>query len=245
MGTAARTLRSAVSMPATTAAALWSRLTEIFAATSSVSGPRCRVRRCMTRSISGPSSRAVTITRSTSAVADSPISRLLVSIARITAKQPSRTPMPSDPTPSQRSSRVTQVSTTPKRANVSPISAAESSSRTAGTSGALARRMKRTIRRPGLPTTPARLVRFPDRGAERESLEHGRDGQHHERDHGRADLLGVKNPLDALIDGEDGADGEQHHRNDEPVEVALRPEAELMFLGLRTLRPAPAEQEQA
>src|SRR6202161_4046546 len=224
MGTAARTLRSAVSMPATTAAALCSRLTAIFAATSSVSGPRCRVRSCMTRSTSGPSSRAVTITRSTSAVADSPISRLLVSIARITAKDPSSTPMPSDPTPSQRSSWVTQVSTTPKRASVSPISAAADS------------RDKADAPPPGAPQ-PARLVRFPDRGAERESLEHGRDGQHHELDHGRTDLLGVKNPLDALIDGEDGADGEQHHRNDEPVEVALRPEAELMFLGLRTLRP--------
>ena len=50
---------------------------------------------------------------------------------------------------------MTQVSTTPKRANASPISAAESSSRTAGTSGALARRMKRMIRRPGLPSPPA------------------------------------------------------------------------------------------
>ena len=99
------------------------------------------VRRWMTHSTSGPASSAVTMSRSTSSPADSPISRLFISTARMTATQPSSTPIASDPAPSQASLPVITVSATPAVASNSPASAAMSSSRIAGSSGALARRM--------------------------------------------------------------------------------------------------------
>jgi len=149
MGTAARMRRSAASMAATTTAAESSGRTAIFAATSSVSGPTCSVRRWMTRSICGAhDSIAATMAASVTALADSPISRLFISVARITATLPSSTPTASDPAPSQRASPVIVVSVTPANAKISPASAAESSSSTAGSSGALACRMKLRRLRP-------------------------------------------------------------------------------------------------
>ncbi len=103
----------------------------------------------MTPWISGPASIAVTICRSAVLLADSPISRLLISTARITATIPSRTPMASDPTPSHLPLPVSADSPMPSSAKASPTSAAESSSSTAGSSGALACRMK--LRQPLVP----------------------------------------------------------------------------------------------
>ncbi|MEV2242220.1 hypothetical protein [Micromonospora sp. NPDC049891] len=57
----------------------------IFAATRSSSGPRCRVRRWMTRSTPGVEISSVWIAVTSSGRAASPMSRLLVSTARMTA----------------------------------------------------------------------------------------------------------------------------------------------------------------
>jgi hypothetical protein len=54
----------------------------------------------------------------------------------------------------------------------------------------------------------------------------------------------VADSLDALIDREQGPDGEQHHGHDERVEVALTAEAELVFLGLLAQGALAAEQQQ-
>jgi hypothetical protein len=54
----------------------------------------------------------------------------------------------------------------------------------------------------------------------------------------------VADPVDALVDREQRADGEQDQRDDEGVEVALGAEAELMLLGLLAAGPRPAEQQQ-
>ena len=141
MGTACRTRRSAASIPVATRAALSAPLIAILAATSRLSGPMCSVRRWMTHCTSGPASSAATMARSVSALADSPISRLFISTASTAATQPSSTPMASDPAPSHTPSPVITVSATPAMANTRPVSAAMSSSRMAGSSGALARRM--------------------------------------------------------------------------------------------------------
>ena len=79
IGTAARILCSAASMPAASSTAVSVPGTPIFPATSRVSGPMCDVRMWIIRKSSGPLSSAETILAETSAVADSPISRLLVS----------------------------------------------------------------------------------------------------------------------------------------------------------------------
>ena len=102
IGTAARTRFSAASMPATICAAVSSGRTATFAATTSESGPMCTVRRWMTRASSGPSSSALTIMRCMSGLADSPISRLLISTAKMAAAVASRIPMATEPAPSHR-----------------------------------------------------------------------------------------------------------------------------------------------
>ena len=102
----------------------------------------CTVRMWMTWASSGPSSSAATIRRCTSGLADSPISRLFISTARMAAAVASSRPMASEPTPSHRPLPVSTDSPTPANANASPIRAAVSSSRTTGSSGDLVRRMK-------------------------------------------------------------------------------------------------------
>ena len=72
------------------------------------------------------------------------MSRLFISIARTAATQASSTPIAIEPAPSHRPSPVASVSDTPISANTRPVSAAVSSSTTAGSSGALARLMNRT-----------------------------------------------------------------------------------------------------
>jgi hypothetical protein len=50
--------------------------------------------------------------------------------------------------------------------------------------------------------------------------------------------------MDALVDREDGANGEQDQRNDEGIEVALCAEPELVLFRLLSLCPIAADQEQ-
>ena len=142
MGTAARTRRSAASIPAVICSAVSLSRTAIFAATSTASGLMCTVRMWMTRTTSGPSSSAAMIIRCMSGLADSPISRLFISTARMAAAVASSKPMASEPAPSHRPLPVSTDSATPANANASPIRAAMSSRRTTGSSGALVRRMK-------------------------------------------------------------------------------------------------------
>ena len=134
-GTAARRRCSAASIASATSAAVSRRPTAIFAATSSSSGPTCRVRRWMTRSMSGSSARAVRISASSSGSAPSPTSMLDTSKDRKTAITTSSTPIAIEPRPSQRPSPVTTAIVTPKRAKARPIRAPVSSSRTTGSSG--------------------------------------------------------------------------------------------------------------
>ena len=54
----------------------------------------------------------------------------------------------------------------------------------------------------------------------------------------------MHDPMDALVDREHGAHGEQHERDDERVEVALCAEPELVLFGLLSLRPVAADEEQ-
>ncbi len=76
-----------------------------------------------------------------SAVAASPSSRLLVSTASTAATTTSSAPIARVPTPSHVPSPVSRVSPTPKNARIRPTSAAKSSSRMTGSSGARACRM--------------------------------------------------------------------------------------------------------
>jgi hypothetical protein len=50
--------------------------------------------------------------------------------------------------------------------------------------------------------------------------------------------------VNALVEREDRAAGEEHDRNHERVEVPLAAEPEWVLLGLRLGRPAPPQQEQ-
>ena len=79
----------------------------------SESGLMCTVRMWMTWTSSGPSSSAATIRRCTSGLADSPISRLFISTARMAAAVASSRPMASEPTPSHRPSLVSTDSAHP------------------------------------------------------------------------------------------------------------------------------------
>ncbi len=98
----------------------------------------------ITRVTASWSTSASRIRWTTSRSADSPSSSDLVSNARTTAMTTSRMPMQRVPTPSQTPSPVITVSETPSSARTSPISAPVSSSRTTGSSGALARRTNST-----------------------------------------------------------------------------------------------------
>ncbi len=110
----------------------------IFAATSSSSGPRCSVRRWMTRVMCGDSARAPRMAATIAGVAASPTSIAWVSTATITATASSRMPIARVPTASQTGSPVTMVRPMPASANTRPTSAARSSISTTGSSGARA-----------------------------------------------------------------------------------------------------------
>ena len=239
IGTAARTRRSAASIPAATVSARSYGRTAIFAATSRLSGPMCSVRRWMTRSTSVPSSSAATIARSTSVLADSPISRLLVSTARMTATQASNAPIASDPTPSQNS-----------LAGDHREGHAHGRQEQPGQRGHVLQQDGRQLRRlgpadEGEPAVPvALLAGLLHRRAQREALHRDGDAQHDERDNRVTHRLGVGDLVDALVDGEQAADGEQHDRDHEGVEVPLPAVPERVLLGPRAPRPVAAEQQQ-
>ena len=80
--------------------------------------------------------------RCISGLAASPISRPFISMARKMAMQQSSRPMAREPSASQRPLPVIAAMVTPKRANMRPTSAPESSSRTTGSSGDFVRRRK-------------------------------------------------------------------------------------------------------
>ena len=174
-----------------------------------------------------------------SALADSPISRLFISTASTAATQPSSTPMASEPAPSQTPSPVITVSATPAVANTSPVSAAMSSSRMAGSSGALARRMNAVqLFRPRTSFVSCTAVRSEklSRPIAMTSTTNATAGE--------LIVLRVDDLVDALVHREHRAHGEQHHGDHERVEVPLPAEPERVLLGLLALRPAAAEQQQ-
>ena len=140
-GTASRTRPSASSMARATPSIGRPGATAIFAATSSSSGPMYCVRMWMTRCTESPASRPDTILSSTGAETPSPISRLFISMIRMTAMTPSRMPMAMVPSASKTGLPVTTDSPTPSRARTSPIRAPKSSSSTTGSSGTLDWRM--------------------------------------------------------------------------------------------------------
>ncbi len=92
----------------------------------------------MTRVTLSPSTSAARILATDSLLPDSPSSSDFVSSASTTAMTTSRTPMHSVPTPSQTPSPVASARPTPPSARIRPTSAPRSSSRTTGSSGALA-----------------------------------------------------------------------------------------------------------
>lgn len=141
IGTAARMRASAALMASATSVAVSWPSTAILAATSSSSGPRCRVRMWITRVTTSPSTTAAAIFSTSSVPAASPSSRDLVSAASTIAMMISRTPIHRVPMPSQTPSPVSRAMPTPARARTRPTSAPRSSSRTTGSSGALARLM--------------------------------------------------------------------------------------------------------
>ena len=220
--------RSAASIVAATSSADAPGRTPILAATRSSSGPRCRVFMWMIDSTPSVPASAASIRRWASRLADSPSSRLLVSMARITATATSRRPIRAVPATSKYWLPVTRLRVTPSSAKARPMRAARSSSRITGSSGCLARRTN--VREGRL---AADLVGLDDRGAEREGLQHDRD-QQHGRGHellpplGRLGVTGVDLvPLVVgLVEREQATDGEQHDGHDERVDVALAAEAE-------------------
>jgi hypothetical protein len=99
-------------------------------------------------------------------------------------------------------------------------------------------------RDPGL-VLRADLVALLDRGAQRERLQQDRDAQNRQRDPQVLEFVRIQDLLDALVDREQAADGEQDDGHQERVDVALSAVAE----GVRRVRPllrlpAPEEQKQ-
>src|SRR5581483_8802017 len=146
-GTPARTAASARSMTNAVSERGMAPSTAILATTRRSSGPRCSVRRWMTRSTPGVPSRAAQMAACTAGAAASPMRRLLVSTASTKAMQPSRAPMARLPTASKRGFPVSSARPMPTRAKARPSSAPVSSRRTTGSSGTLAWRMNSGHRR--------------------------------------------------------------------------------------------------
>ena len=209
-----------------------------LAVSSTSSGPRCCVRRWMMRDTSGPPRMAARISSSTCGATASPMSRLFISIASTTAITPRSRPIPMLPSASHRALPVISARLMPTSANMSPTSAPVSSSSTTGSSGLLVVRMNvhhdLRPRRRGLVA----------RGAQRPPLQHDRDAEHAERPDRRVELVGVDELLDALVQSEHRAEGEEHERDDERPEVALGAEPERVLGGRFLLRALAAEEQQ-
>ena len=147
-----------------------------------------------------------------------------ISLARTMAMTTSRAPMAIEPTASHRGLPVISAIVRPMSAKNSPSSAPESSSSTTGSSGAFVVWMNRH-QRLAAALAVAGLVH---RGAQRPRLQHDGDAEDDERDDRALHLVRVDQLLDALVEREQAAEAEQHERDDERPEVALRSVAERM-----------------
>ena len=174
-----------------------------------------------------------------SALADSPISRLLVSTAKMAAAVASRIPMATEPAPSH---RPLPVSTGQRHAGEREPQADQRGQvleQDHGEFGGLGPADE------GDPApVAAYLVCLGDPGPQRERLEHRGQPEDDEGDHRGAHRLGVQDLVQAVVDREGGPDGEQHDRHHEPVEVALAPEPERMLLRAGPLGPAAPDDQQ-
>jgi hypothetical protein len=81
-------------------------------------------------------------------------------------------------------------------------------------------------------------------GAQRERLEHDRDREHQDRQPGHLERVRVLQLVDALIDREHAADGEQDDGHHERVHVTLAPVAERVLLIGDLLRAPTADEQQ-
>ena len=138
----------------------------------------------------------------------------------------SRMPMHRVPMPSQTPSSVARARPTPTSARTRPMRAPKSSSRTTGSSGALARRMNCD---PG--QVAAQVVGLLDGGAEGEALGDDREDQDADRPVPVLDGVRVPDLLVALVEREHAADGEQDDGDEEAVDVAFAAVAEGVFGG--------------
>ena len=220
--------------------AVASRCTPTFAATRSSSGPRCRVLRWMIRSMPSVPRRASAIRSSASTEADSPSSRLLVSMASTIATATSSRPISAVPATSNHRFWVIRESPTPRSAKKRPISAAKSSSRMTGSSGCFARRMNSTYDASPLTCSVSRIAVRND--SDSITIAASQDDERHPPPSaveqrvvgmpvGRVELVSL---VVGLEEGEQAADAEQHDRDDEGVDVALAAVAE----GVRGRRAA-------
>lgn len=98
------------------------------------------VRRWITLSMPSVPATASRIARFAAGVADSPSTRLLVSIARMIAITTSSSPISAVPATSKYWLPVSSINVTPRKARLSPTSAPRSSRRITGSSGDYARR---------------------------------------------------------------------------------------------------------
>src|SRR5439155_24885657 len=81
-------------------------------------------------------------------------------------------------------------------------------------------------------------------GPQRERLESDRHGEHDDRDERRREVVRVPDLLDALIEREQPARGEQHQGNEETEDVTLAAVAERVLRGGAPARRAGTEEQQ-
>ena len=143
--------------------------------------------------------------------------------------------------------RVISVIPTPNSANTSPTSAAKSSSRITGSSGALAERMNFFQDCwPRVLLDSMMAVRKEKLSAMIAATEHD---QRHPPPRPVQQAVGFAFvhlvPLVVrLVEGEQPADAEQHHGDDEAEDVAFPPVAERMLRGRSALGSPPTDQQQ-
>ena len=212
----------------------------IFAPTRISSGPMCSVRMWISWSTWSLDSIAATIAERMSADADSPISRLFISITSTIAITINNRPMLIEPTASHRASSVVCAITTPPSARSNPVSAPTSSNSTTGSSGCFVPPDEAPPTRAGLTD----VVRLLHRRAQRERLQHDRHEQDPDRNAEALHLVRIAELLDALVQGEHAAHREQHHRHRERPEVSLSPVAERVLRCCRLAGTLAAEEQQ-
>ena len=188
--------------------------------------------RWMIRSMPSVPRRASAIRSSASTEADSPSSRLLVSIASTIATATSSRPISAVPATSNHRFWVIRDSPTPRSAKNRPMSAAKSSSRMTGSSGCFARRMNSTYDASPRTCSVSRIAVRNDSDSITIAATRTTSGTHHHcaveqrvvgMSVGRVELVPL---VVGLEEGEQAADAEQHDRDDEGVDVALASVAE-------------------